>query len=224
MFERLSIRIESGILPVYRDAVVGTFATTPPDPYDVSGYDYDGRDVTFGTPTRAPAYPAATAAPRRVYHRPVVRRRVTTTTTSIPNSGARRSTGSAAGPDVNGVVMPGTEGTDYGSLLDPVLGWIGVFPYAVRLLLCFLLIAPPSFLMGFPMPTAMTTLGRLGKDHMFLWAWGINGCFSVIGAALVPIVATTFGLSAVLATAGAAYLLALPSFFAVLLPRSPHPA
>ena len=33
---------------------------------------------------------------------------------------------------------------------------------------------------------------------MFVWAWGINGCFSVIGAALVPIVATSFGLSAVL--------------------------
>ncbi len=48
--------------------------------------------------------------------------------------------------------------------------------------------------MGFPMPTAMTTLGRLGKQHMFLWAWGINGCFSVIGAAIVPIVATSFGL------------------------------
>ena len=33
---------------------------------------------------------------------------------------------------------------------------------------------------------------------MFLWAWGINGCFSVIGAAVVPIIATSFGLSAVL--------------------------
>jgi spermidine synthase len=108
----------------------------------------------------------------------------------------------------------------YGSLLDPALGWIGAFPYAVRLFLTFLLIAPPSFLMGFPMPTAMTTLGRLGKDHMFLWAWGINGCFSVIGAALVPIVATALGLAAVLQVSGVAYLLALPSFFAVLLPRS----
>ncbi|HVT52897.1 MAG TPA: hypothetical protein VHE77_15055, partial [Dongiaceae bacterium] len=109
----------------------------------------------------------------------------------------------------------------YGILLDPVLGWIGAFPYALRLLLTFLLVAPPSFLMGSPMPTAMTTLGRLGKDHMFLWAWGINGCFSVIGAALVPIIATALGLAAVLEISGAAYLLALPSFFAVLLPRSP---
>ena len=70
-------------------------------------------------------------------------------------------------------------------------------PYALRILLCLLLILPPAFLMGFPMPTAMTSLGRLGKDHMFLWAWGINGCFSVIGAALVPIIATAFGLPAV---------------------------
>jgi len=68
------------------------------------------------------------------------------------------------------------------------------------------------------MPTAMTSLARLGKDHMFLWAWGINGCFSVIGAAAVPIIATSFGLTAVTMVAGCAYLLALPVFFAALLP------
>ncbi len=106
----------------------------------------------------------------------------------------------------------------YGLVLDRVLDWIGTFPYLVRLLFCFALVFPAAFLMGFPMPTAMTTLGRLGKQHMFLWAWGINGCFSVIGAALVPIVATSFGLSAVLWVAGVAYLVAIPAFFAVLLP------
>jgi hypothetical protein len=73
--------------------------------------------------------------------------------------------------------------------------------------------------MGFPMPTAMTTLARLDKQHMFLWAWGINGCFSVIGAAIVPIVATSFGLNSVLMVAGIAYLVAIPAFFAVLLPK-----
>ena len=46
---------------------------------------------------------------------------------------------------------------------------------------------------------------------MFLWAWGINGCFSVIGAAAVPLIATAFGLSAVLMVAGGAYLLAIPA-------------
>ena len=113
----------------------------------------------------------------------------------------------------------------YGLFLDRVLDWIGTFPYLVRLLFCFALIFPPAFLMGFPMPTAMTTLGRLGKHHMFLWAWGINGCFSVIGAAAVPIVATSFGLTAVLLVAGCAYLVAIPAFFAVLLPLKPaHPS
>jgi predicted membrane-bound spermidine synthase len=109
----------------------------------------------------------------------------------------------------------------YGLVLDRVLDFIGTFPYLARLLLCFALVFPPAFLMGFPMPTAMTTLGRLGKQHMFLWAWGINGCFSVIGAALVPIIATSFGLTAVLWVAGIAYVIAIPAFFAVLLPLKP---
>jgi hypothetical protein len=108
--------------------------------------------------------------------------------------------------------------TLYAFTIDYALDWIGTLPYALRIVLCLLLLLPPAFLMGFPMPTAMTTLGRLGKDHMFLWAWGINGCFSVIGAALVPIVATSFGLPAVVLVGAIAYLVALPAFFSVLMP------
>ncbi|MGI3902063.1 MAG: hypothetical protein ACRYGP_26310 [Janthinobacterium lividum] len=106
----------------------------------------------------------------------------------------------------------------YGFFLDRALVLIGTLPYAWRLLICFLTVAPPAFLMGFPMPTAMTWLARLGKEHMFLWAWGINGCFSVVGAAAVPLIATAFGLSTVLTVGGVAYLVAIPAFFAVVLP------
>ena len=106
----------------------------------------------------------------------------------------------------------------YAFTIDDALDWAGTLPYALRIAICLLLILPPAFLMGFPMPTAMTTLGRLGKDHMFLWAWGINGCFSVIGAALVPIVATSFGLPAVVLMGAFAYLIALPAFYSVLMP------
>lgn len=106
----------------------------------------------------------------------------------------------------------------YGLFIHAPLDWIGALPYGLRLFFCFILIFPPAFLMGFPMPTAMGSLARLEKDHMFLWAWGINGCFSVIGAALVPLVATAFGLSSVLYLSGAAYLIAIPAFFGVLLP------
>ena len=110
----------------------------------------------------------------------------------------------------------------YGLFLDRALELIGTLPYGLRLAICFLTVAPPAYLMGFPMPTAMTTLARLGKEHMFLWAWGINGCFSVIGAAAVPLIATAFGLSSVLAVGGVAYLLAIPAFYAVLLPMRPR--
>jgi predicted membrane-bound spermidine synthase len=106
----------------------------------------------------------------------------------------------------------------YGLYLDHVLDAIGVLPYAARLVLCFLLIAPPAFLMGFPMPMAMSWLARLNKRPMLVWAWGTNGCFSVIGAACVPIVATGFGLSTVLTVAACAYAVAIPAFFAVLKP------
>lgn len=112
----------------------------------------------------------------------------------------------------------------YGFYLSPVLDRIGAHSYPIRLLCCFLLVAPPGFLMGMPMATAMTWLARLGKEHLFVWAWGINGCFSVIGSALVPIVATTFGLSAVLQWAAIAYLVAIPAFLAVLLPARAAPS
>ena len=82
----------------------------------------------------------------------------------------------------------------------------------MRLLLSVLLIAPPAFLMGFPMATGMNWLARLDKEHMFVWAWGINGCFSVIGAAAVPLIATTFGLDRTFEFSAAVYLLAAPAF------------
>jgi uncharacterized protein YaaW (UPF0174 family) len=65
----------------------------------------------------------------------------------------------------------------------------------------------------------MAVLSRLGKEHFFLWAWGINGLFSVVGSVAVPLVAVLFGLKALMWVAASAYLLALPAFFALLLPR-----
>jgi spermidine synthase len=109
----------------------------------------------------------------------------------------------------------------YALFLNLALDAIGALPYFERLLLCFAFIAPPAFLMGFPMSTAMTTLGRLGKEHMFIWAWGVNGCFSVIGAAAAPVIATNFGLAAVIEIAGLAYFLALPSFYGVISGSAP---
>lgn len=106
----------------------------------------------------------------------------------------------------------------YGQILDQLLPTIGTWPYGARVLACLLLLVPPSFLMGFPFATGMAMLARLGKDHFFLWAWGINGMFSVVGAVLVPLVAVSYGLSTNLMIAAALYLLAWPCFFALLQP------
>lgn len=111
----------------------------------------------------------------------------------------------------------------YAFALTAALDWIGGLGYPLRLLLSVAIVAPPAFLMGFPMATGMGWLARLDKEHMFVWAWGINGCFSVVGAAAMPIIATSFGLSVVLDVSGGAYLLAIPAFFA-LLRRSAEPA
>ncbi|MDE3177211.1 MAG: hypothetical protein KGM15_14005 [Pseudomonadota bacterium] len=108
----------------------------------------------------------------------------------------------------------------YAMFLDRALDAIGAYAYSQRLILCFLFIAPPAFLMGFPMSVAMTTLGRLGKEHMFIWAWGVNGCFSVIGAAAAPVLATQFGLASVIEVAAAAYFLAWPAFGGVMSQRT----
>ena len=103
-------------------------------------------------------------------------------------------------------------------LFDPVLGAIGQWPYGLRIATCILLIAPAAFLMGFPFPTGMTMLSRLGKERFFLWAWGINGTFSVVGAVAVPIVNVLFGQQILLLGAAAIYLIALPAFFSLLKP------
>ena len=108
-------------------------------------------------------------------------------------------------------------------LFDPVLGAIGQWPYALRIATCILLIAPAAFLMGFPFPTGMTMLSRLGKERFFLWAWGINGTFSVVGAVAVPIVNVMFGQQALLLGSAALYLLALPAFFSLLKPAPGAP-
>ena len=90
--------------------------------------------------------------------------------------------------------------------------------YPLRIAACLALLAPAAFLMGFPFPVAMAELSRLDKERFFIWAWGINGTFSVIGAVAVPLMAVMFGLSAPILAAAVLYLIAMTAFKAVLAP------
>lgn len=100
-------------------------------------------------------------------------------------------------------------------VLPQLLEAIGAMSAVGRIVCCLALVAPLAFLMGFPMATAMNGLALRGRDQMFVWAWGLNGCFSVVGAAAVPLIAVTFGLSAVLEAAALGYALALLAFSAM---------
>ena len=98
-----------------------------------------------------------------------------------------------------------------GGLLRPLMGsadW-------ARIATTLVLLAPLAPAMGVPFPSA---LRRLGRSHPGLvpWAWGVNGCASVIGAPLATILAVAFGFRAVVAGGAALYLAA-----ALLYPHLP---
>ncbi|MFI4981942.1 MAG: hypothetical protein ACHQIO_16475, partial [Nevskiales bacterium] len=69
-----------------------------------------------------------------------------------------------------------------------------------------------------PMATAMTALENTGKHGMFVWAWGVNGCFSVIGAAAVPLLEVSYGIPAALGVGAAAYFVAILGAIGVMKP------
>lgn len=96
--------------------------------------------------------------------------------------------------------------------LNPLFDAIGGWPYSLRILVCLLILFPLAFLMGFPFALGMGTLARLGKEQFFVWAWGINGSFSVTGSVLVPLIAVHSGLSTALWIAASLYLVIIPAF------------
>ncbi len=100
----------------------------------------------------------------------------------------------------------------YAWWFDSLIGPIGNWPYGLKILACLVLLFPLAFLMGFPFALGMATLATLKKEAFFVWAWGINGSFSVVGSVLAPVLAVLFGLKLVLLAAAALYLLSWPSF------------
>ncbi len=87
---------------------------------------------------------------------------------------------------------------------------------AVKMFVSALLVAPLGVAMGMPLPLALSALDESRKQYL-PWAWGINGCASVIGASLATIVAINYGFSAVVLIALLLYS-ALPRVF----PRTKH--
>lgn len=92
-------------------------------------------------------------------------------------------------------------------------------PRAFKLLTILFCVALPSVVMGMPFPVGIMVLRR--RDARALpWAWGINGCFSVISTVLATIIAVETGFSGVMICAAGAYGLALAAYLFRLGSRS----
>lgn len=77
--------------------------------------------------------------------------------------------------------------------------------------LVIVLIAPLALCMGMPFPVAMSEL-NVSNPSLVPWAWGINGCASVISAVLATLVAVEFGFNLVVVGAIVFYILAAIAF------------
>src|SRR4030065_2709895 len=71
----------------------------------------------------------------------------------------------------------------YGFVLTPLLHASLGLTLGLRVAVAFLLVTVPSLLMGMPFPLGLRYLGE-GRNARIAWAWGINGCFSVVRASL----------------------------------------
>ncbi|HLW51221.1 MAG TPA: hypothetical protein VKW06_00120 [Candidatus Angelobacter sp.] len=91
----------------------------------------------------------------------------------------------------------------YVFLLPGLLAVAVGLPFAVKLLISAITIAPLGFLMGMPFPAA------LARVEIVEWAWALNAAASVLGSVTAMVVAIHFGLTVTMACAAGAYLIAV---------------
>jgi hypothetical protein len=81
-------------------------------------------------------------------------------------------------------------------LFRHTMGW----PDAARIAISAALIAPLAFFMGMPFPLGLARVDP-ADARLLAWAWGINGCASVVGAVLATLLAIHVGFTAVVLAA-----------------------
>ena len=96
-------------------------------------------------------------------------------------------------------------------VLPPLFGLLMPLADIAKIAISLALIAPLAFCMGMPFPLALSRLAAHRPD-LVPWAWGINGCASVLSAILATLLAMTFGFRVVVLMAMALYVLAAATF------------
>ena len=83
----------------------------------------------------------------------------------------------------------------------------GTWPLGIRLAAVIFLVAPLAFAMGLPFPLGLRWFGTRSAA-LVPWAWGVNGCASVLASPLAMIIAMQWGFVLTAAAAAACYVVA----------------
>lgn len=92
-------------------------------------------------------------------------------------------------------------------VLPPLFGLLMPLSAIPKIVISLALIAPLAFCMGMPFPLALLRVAAR-TPSLVSWAWGVNGCASVLSAILATLLAMSFGFRAVVLMALALYALA----------------
>lgn len=93
--------------------------------------------------------------------------------------------------------------------------WIHL-PSVWKFLISILLIAPLAFFMGMPFPLGLAQVAQATPDFI-PWAWGLNGCASVLSAILATMLSIHVGFNVVVVSAVLLYILSAFAFWSPLL-------
>jgi len=91
-------------------------------------------------------------------------------------------------------------GAIYAIVLPPLFGVLMGLPLPVKIAVVISLLAPLGFVMGLPFPLGLARVSG-SAPHLIPWAWGINGCASVVAAVMASLLAMHIGFTALLALA-----------------------
>lgn len=94
----------------------------------------------------------------------------------------------------------------YAFILAPVLRYTIHWALPYKAVMVLMLTGPLAFLMGIPFPAGLSRIAKTGTAAT-PWAWGVNGCTSVISTALATIVAVEAGFTWVMILSAMAYCL-----------------
>jgi hypothetical protein len=92
-------------------------------------------------------------------------------------------------------------------ILPVVSGALLGYSLGIRIVVACMFLAPLGLLMGVPFPMGIALL-RHSAPSLIPWAWGVNGCTSVVASIGTVLIALQWGFGAVLALAIASYVLA----------------